>query len=64
MPSAGITVGLNNGLLRSVTAQLVCVGPEDVVRESGLHVVGRTTAEAEVIVVGSELETTGYDHFA
>jgi thiamine-monophosphate kinase len=45
-------------------AELVCVGPEEMVRGAGLTVVGRTTAEPEVIVVGSELETTGYDHFA
>jgi thiamine-monophosphate kinase len=45
-------------------AQLVCVGPDDMVRGAGLTPVGRTTVEPEVIVVGSELETTGYDHFA
>ena len=45
-------------------AELVCVGPEDIVRRAGLQIVGRSTVEPEVIVVGSELETTGYDHFA
>ena len=44
--------------------ELVCLGPEEVVRGAGLTVVGRMTAEPEVIVIGSELETTGYDHFA
>ena len=59
-PGASIDEALASG----EEAELVCVGPEDVVRKAGLHVVGRTTVEAEVLVVGSELETTGYDHFA
>jgi thiamine-monophosphate kinase len=59
-PGASIDEALASG----EEAELVCVGPEDVVRKAGLHVVGRSTVEAEVLVVGSELETTGYDHFA
>jgi thiamine-monophosphate kinase len=55
---------LDEALTSGEEAQLVCVGPDDVVRGAGLEVVGRTTEEVEVIVVGSELETTGYDHFA
>jgi thiamine-monophosphate kinase len=55
---------LDEALTSGEEAQLVCVGPDDVVRGAGLQVVGRTTEEVEVIVVGSELETTGYDHFA
>lgn len=55
---------VDEALASGEEAELVCAGPEDVVRGAGLTVVGRTTAEAEVIVVGSELETTGYDHFA
>lgn len=55
---------LEEALTGGEEAELVCVGPDDVVRGAGLRVVGRMTAEAEVIVVGSELETTGYDHFA
>ena len=55
---------LEEALTGGEEAELVCVGPEEVVRGAGLTVVGRLTAESEVIVVGSELETTGYDHFA
>jgi thiamine monophosphate kinase len=59
-PDASVEDALTSG----EEAELVCVGPEEVVRRAGLHVVGRTTEDADVIVVGSELETTGYDHFA
>jgi thiamine-monophosphate kinase len=59
-PGASVEEALTSG----EEAELVCVGPEEVVRAAGLTVVGRTTEEADVIVVGSELETTGYDHFA
>jgi thiamine-monophosphate kinase len=59
-PGASIEEALASG----EEAELVCVGPEDAVRKAGLHVVGRSTVETEVLVVGSELETTGYDHFA
>ena len=55
---------IDEALTSGEEAELVCIGPEDVVRKAGLHVVGRSTVEQEVIVVGSELETTGYDHFA
>jgi thiamine monophosphate kinase len=59
-PGASIDEALASG----EEAELVCVGPEEAVRKAGLQVVGRSTVEAEVLVVGSELETTGYDHFA
>ena len=55
---------LEEALTSGEEAQLVCAGPENIVHDAGLHVVGRMTAEPEVIVIGSELETTGYDHFA
>lgn len=55
---------IDEALTSGEEAEIVCLGPERAVRNAGLTVVGRTTAEAEVIVVGSELETTGYDHFA
>ena len=55
---------LDEALISGEEAELVCVGPEEAVRKAGLHIVGRTTEEPDVIVVGSELETTGYDHFA
>jgi thiamine-monophosphate kinase len=63
VPRAG-DASVEDALTSGEEAELVCVGPEDAVRGAGLTVVGRTTAEPEVIVVGSELETTGYDHFA
>ena len=55
---------VDDALTSGEEAQLVCVGPDDAIRRAGLTPVGRTTVEREVIVVGSELETTGYDHFA
>ena len=55
---------VEDALTSGEEAQLVCVGPDNAIRRAGLTPVGRTTAEPEVIVVGSELETTGYDHFA
>lgn len=60
--AAGASV--EEALASGEEAELVCAGSEDAVRSAGLTVVGRTTAEPEVIVVGSELESTGYDHFA
>ena len=57
-------VSIDEALTSGEEAELVCVGPEDIVRKAGLHVVGRSTAAPELIVVGSELESTGYDHFA
>ena len=55
---------LEEALTSGEEAQLVCVGPDERVRKAGLQVVGRTTAESRVTVVGAELESTGYDHFA
>jgi thiamine monophosphate kinase len=50
-------------------AQLVCAGPEEVLRELGLHVVGRLTEEPAVRVLDDagrqiEIEYRGYRHFA
>lgn len=49
-------------------AELVCVGPEQLVREAGLRPVGVLTTEPEITVVDSEgqpvLDLAGYDHFA
>lgn len=63
VPVAG-GASLEEALIGGEEAELVCAGPENIVRGAGLTVVGRTTLEPEVIVIGSELETTGYDHFA
>lgn len=43
---------------------LVCVGPPDAIRKSGLTVVGEMTPEPSVNVIGAELSSSGYDHFA
>lgn len=50
-------------------SELVCVGPEDVVRSAGLHPLGVLTEDRAVKVVGAdgtpvELHVSGYDHFA
>ncbi|HEY3084286.1 MAG TPA: AIR synthase related protein [Candidatus Dormibacteraeota bacterium] len=45
-------------------AELVCVGPADVVAQAGLHVVGEMTNDKDVKVPGARLHSTGYDHFA
>ena len=44
--------------------ELVCVGPPKLIKKSGLQVVGEMKAAARVDVIGAELSTTGYDHFA
>lgn len=44
-------------------AELVCVGPPDVVEQSGLRMVGELTADPVVEVIGVRLDRTGYDHF-
>jgi len=45
-------------------AQLVCVGPDELIAKAGLTRVGRLTDDGRVSVVGVELDRTGYDHFA
>jgi thiamine-monophosphate kinase len=50
-------------------AELVCVGPEELVRQAGLQVVGAMTEDRAVKVVDARgapilLRQTGYDHFA
>jgi thiamine monophosphate kinase len=50
-------------------AELVCVGPEDVIRSAGLRPLGVLTDDPAIKVVGAggmplELSTSGYDHFA
>ncbi|HYL07757.1 MAG TPA: AIR synthase related protein, partial [Candidatus Udaeobacter sp.] len=44
-------------------AELVCVGPAELVEKAGLHVVGELTQDSRVNVAGVHLESTGYDHF-
>lgn len=50
-------------------AELVCVGPDELVRGTGLRPLGILTEEPSIKVVGVDgmpvqLEVTGYDHFA
>jgi thiamine monophosphate kinase len=50
-------------------AQLVCVGPEELIRKAGLPTVGFLTDDPSAQVLGPngmpmQLERTGYDHFA
>jgi hypothetical protein len=50
-------------------AELVCVGPEELIRGTGLQPFGFLTDDPSVQVLGAsglplQLEATGYDHFA
>ncbi|HET7421227.1 MAG TPA: thiamine-phosphate kinase [Candidatus Dormibacteraeota bacterium] len=55
---------LEDALTGGEEAELVCVGPRDVIDTAGLHVVGEMTSGGRVEVIGATLERTGYDHFA
>ena len=60
---------LEDALTSGEEVELVCVGPEDMVRAAGLEPLGVMTREPMVRVLdakGAEihLSTTGYDHFA
>jgi thiamine-monophosphate kinase len=65
--AAGAT--LEEALTSGEEAELVCVGPEELVRACGLHAFGFLTDDSSVQVLGAngmpmQLEHTGYDHFA
>ena len=60
---------LEDALTSGEEADLVCVGPEDVVRAAGLQPIGRLIVERDVRIVGAGGEPVrvglrGYDHFA
>lgn len=55
---------VEDALTSGEEAELVCVGPKEVIAKAGLSVVGEMTADARVEVIGAQLLTTGYDHFA
>ena len=60
---------LEDALTSGEEAELVCVGPEDLIREAGLRPIGVLTEHSEVRVVGADgqlvhLRGGGYDHFA
>jgi thiamine-monophosphate kinase len=55
---------LEDALTSGEEVELVCVGPEDLVRTAGLTAVGVLTRERAVNVEGAEAAARGYDHFA
>jgi thiamine monophosphate kinase len=65
--AAGAT--LEEALTSGEEAELVCVGPEELVRKAGLQPFGYLTDDSSVqLLSGSgmpmQLEVSGYDHFA
>ncbi len=54
---------IEDALTSGEEAELVCVGPRELVDQAGLRVVGEMTEGGEVGVSGARLERTGYDHF-
>ena len=63
VPVAG-GASLEDALMSGEEVELVCVGPEDVVRSAGLTTVGVLTRERAVNLEGAEIAGRGYDHFA
>lgn len=60
---------LEDALTSGEEVELVCVGPEDKVRDAGLHAFGLMTKDKSVRVVNADglqipLAARGYDHFA
>ncbi|SRR5712691_196398 len=65
--AAGAT--LEEALTSGEEAELVCVGPEDVVRGAGLQPFGYLTDDSSIQLLSAngtpmQLDVTGYDHFA
>jgi thiamine monophosphate kinase len=61
--------GWEDALASGEEVELVCVGPEDVIRRAGLVPFGVLTEDAAVKVVGADglplqLHVSGFDHFA
>jgi thiamine monophosphate kinase len=60
---------LKDALSSGEEVELVCVGPEELIRGAGLRPLGVLTEDPAVVVVGADgkpmkLELSGYDHFA
>jgi thiamine-monophosphate kinase len=60
---------LEDALTSGEEAELVCVGPEELIRRAGLSLVGKLTDDRQIKVIDSRgepvvLARTGYDHFA
>jgi thiamine-monophosphate kinase len=61
--------GWEDALTSGEEAELVCVGPEDMIRRAGLSPLGVLTDEPVITVVGTDghplqLHASGFDHFA
>ena len=64
-----LDASVSDALTSGEEAELVCVGPEDVIHQTGLRKIGELTADGKVRVVDGQgkavaLTRTGYDHFA
>ncbi|GAC1671662.1 MAG: thiamine-phosphate kinase [Candidatus Dormibacteraceae bacterium] len=60
---------LEDALTSGEEAELVCVGPEDLIHSAGLRTLGILTKDPAVVVIGADhkplkLQLSGYDHFA
>lgn len=55
---------MEDALTSGEEAELVSVGPPDLIKRSGLTVVGEMTTDRMVSVIGAKVKTSGYDHFA
>jgi thiamine monophosphate kinase len=60
---------LEEALTSGEEAELVCVGPEELIRKAGLQPFGYLTDDSSVQLLSSsgmpmQLEVSGYDHFA
>ena len=55
---------VEDALTSGEEAELVSVGPREVIDRAGLQVVGELTVGGRVEVVGADLTRSGYDHFA
>ena len=60
---------MEDALTSGEEVELVCVGPEELIRKAGLQLVGTLTDDRLVKVIDArgapiKLRSTGYDHFA
>jgi thiamine-monophosphate kinase len=60
---------LEDALTSGEEPELVCVGPEEIIKQAGLQIVGKLTEDRAVNVIDArdapiKLASTGYDHFA
>ena len=60
---------IEDALTSGEEAELVCVGPDDLIRKAGLQPVGKLTDDRAIKVIDArgadiELRRAGYDHFA